>query len=183
MTRADALVILDAYIKNPNLRKHMLAVEAAMRTYAGVFGDNPEEWGIVGLLHDFDYEIHPTIDEHPMKGQPILERRGVPAHIRRAILAHAKHTGVLPETPMERAVFACDELCGFIIAVALVMPSKQLAEVTVESIEKKLKQKSFAAKVNRQEIEEGISVLGMPRTEHFRTVLEALQGIHDDLGL
>lgn len=183
MTRTDALVILDEFVKNANLKKHMLAVEAAMRAYAAKFGGDPDEWGIVGLLHDFDWEIHPTLEDHPLKGQSILEQRSVPENIRHAILAHAPATGVRPETPMERAIFACDEISGFIVAVALMTPDKKLAEVTVESVEKKLKRKDFAAKVNRQEIEEGIATLGLPREQHFQTVLQALQGIHEQLGL
>ncbi|MBI4089899.1 MAG: HAD family hydrolase [Candidatus Kerfeldbacteria bacterium] len=183
MTRADALAILDEFVKNPNLKKHMLAVEAAMRAYAGKFGGDPDEWGIVGLLHDFDWEIHPTLEDHPLKGQSILEQRGVPLNIRHAILAHAPATGVRPETSMERALFASDEISGFMVAVALMTPHKKLTEVTVESIEKKLKRKDFAAKVNRQEIEAGITTLGIPRDQHFQTVLQALQGIHEQLGL
>lgn len=183
MTRTDALAILDEHVKNPNLKKHMLAVEAAMRAYAKKFGGDPEEWGTVGLLHDFDYEVHPTLEEHPIKGLTILEERGVPERIRHAILAHAKHTGVKPETPMEKAAFACDELTGFIIAVALVMPNKKLAEVAVQNIEKKLKQKSFAAKVSREEIDEGVAMLCVQRADHFRIVLAALQEIHETLGL
>ncbi|MBI4092726.1 MAG: HAD family hydrolase [Candidatus Kerfeldbacteria bacterium] len=183
MTRNDALTILHEYVKNPNLKKHMLAVEAAMRAYAEKFGGDPEEWGIVGLLHDFDWEIHPTLDDHPVKGQPILAERGVPEHLRHAILAHAPRTGVKPETPMEKALFACDEISGFIVAVALMTPNKKLADVTVESIEKKLKRKDFAAKVNRQEIDDSIQLLGLPRNEHLQNVLTAMQGIHENLGL
>ncbi len=183
MTRDEALAILDEHVSNPNLKKHMLAVEAAMRWYASRYDGDPEEWGIVGLLHDFDWEIHPTLDDHPLKGQPILEQRGVPPHIRRAILAHAPRTGVMPESPMEKTLLACDEISGFIVAVALMTPGRKLAEVTVESIEKKLKRKDFAAKVNRQEIDESIRLLGIPRDEHIRYVLTAMQGIHEALGL
>ncbi|MBI4426418.1 MAG: HD domain-containing protein [Candidatus Kerfeldbacteria bacterium] len=183
MTRADALVILDEFVKNANLKKHMLAVEAAMRAYAPKFGGDPEEWGIVGLLHDFDWEIHPTLDDHPIKGQSILAERGVPERIRHAILAHAPRTGVKPETPMEKALFACDEISGFIVAVSLMTPNKKLADVTIEGIEKKLKRKDFAAKVNRQEINDSIQLLGVPRNEHIQNVLQAMQGIHNQLGL
>lgn len=183
MTREQALAILEEFVKNPNLRKHMLAVEAAMRFYAAKYGGDPEEWGIVGLLHDFDWEINPTLDDHPIKGQPILAERGVPEHMRRAILAHAPRTGVKPETPMEKTLFACDEISGFIVAVALMTPNKKLADVTVESIERKLKRKDFAAKVNRQEIDDSIQLLGVPRNEHIQNVLTAMQGIHQELGL
>jgi len=183
ITRSQALSIMHEYIKSPNLRKHMLAVEAVMRAYAKKLGGDPEEWGVVGLLHDFDYEIHPTIDEHPLKGEPILAKHGVPDHIRRGVLAHAKHSGLIPSTPMERAVFASDELAGFIVACALVTPSKKLSELTVDSVKKKLKAKSFAAKVNRAEISEGWHLLGVPEEEHIATILGALQEIHQDLGL
>lgn len=183
MTRADALAIVDAHVKNQNLKKHMLAVEAAMREYAKRFGEDPEEWGIVGLLHDFDYEIHPTLDEHPLKGQSILEAKGVPPRLRRAVLAHAKHTGVKPETPMEKAIFAVDELAGFIIAVALVMPHKKLAEVTVEAVKKKLRSKGFAAKVSRDEIAQGVTLLGVSEDQHIATVLAGLQKAAGKLGL
>lgn len=183
MTRADALAILDEFIHNQHLRKHMLAVEAAMRAYAAHFGGDPDEWGIVGLLHDFDYEIHPTLDQHPSAGQPLLAARGVPEHIRRAVLAHASHTGVKPITPMEKAVFAVDELTGFIVAVALVMPSRKLAEVTVEAVQKKLGQKGFAAKVSREEIRHGAEILGLPIEQHIATVLEGLQPAASELSL
>lgn len=183
MIRAEAMAIVDEYVKNPNLKKHMLAVEGAMREYAAKLGGDAEEWGIVGLLHDFDYEIHPSLDEHPALGQSILEARGVPPHIRRAVLAHAKHTGVRPQTPMEKTIFAVDELAGFIIAVALVMPDRKLSAVTVDSVIKKLKTKGFAAKVSREEIDEGAAVLGVPLEQHVRTVLAGLQTVAPALGL
>lgn len=183
MNRTDALAIVDAHVKNQNLKKHMLAVEAAMREYAKRFGGDPEEWGIVGLLHDFDYEIHPTLEEHPRRGQAILEARGVPAHIRRAVLTHAKHTGVAPQTPMEKAIFAVDELAGFIIAVALVMPHRKLAEVMVDAVKKKLRSKGFAAKVNREEIAQGVTLLGVSEDQHIATVLAGLQKAAPALGL
>lgn len=183
MTREDAIAILGEFVKNPNLKKHMLAVEAAMRSYAQRLKGDPNEWGMVGLLHDFDWEVHPSMEDHPSKGQPILEERGVPASIRRAILCHAKHTGAKPESPMEKAIFACDELTGLIVAVALVMPTKRLADVTVESVMKKMGQKAFAAKVNRGEIHEGAAMLAIPLAEHIGNVLHAMQDIHDELGL
>lgn len=183
MIRRDALVILDEYIMNQNLKKHMLAVEAAMRVYAAQLGGDPEEWGIVGLLHDFDWEIHPTLAQHPALGEPILKERGVPEHIRHAILAHAQHTGVTPQTPMEKAIFACDELTGLIVAVALVTPSKKLSDVTVERVVKKMGQKAFAANVNRDEIRAGAALLSIPLETHIHTVLSAMQAIHDQLGL
>jgi predicted hydrolase (HD superfamily) len=182
-TREQALAILHEHVKNENLRRHMYAVEAVMRAYALKYSANPEEWGIVGLLHDFDWEIHPTLEDHPIKGQPILESRGVPAHIRKAIMAHAPFTGVKPETAMEKCIFAVDEISGFIVACALITPDKKLANVTIDSIKKKLKSKSFAAKVNRDEIQQGVEMLGLPPDEHFETVLKAMQDIHEEIGL
>lgn len=182
-TRDQALAIVHDHVQNENLRRHMYACEAAMRAYARRYSGDPDEWGMIGLLHDFDWEIHPTLEDHPAKGQAILEARGVPARIRRAIMTHAPHTGVPAESIMEKCAFAVDELTGFIVACALVTPTKHLAEVTVESIKKKLKSKSFAAKVNRQDIAHGVALLGLPEDEHFRCVLNAMQGIHNQLGL
>lgn len=183
MTRDEALAILREHVKNENLRRHMYACEAAMRAYAGVHSGNADDWGLVGLLHDFDWEIHPTLEEHPTKGQQILESRGVPADIRRAIMAHAPHTGVKAESMMEKCIFAVDELTGFIVACALVTPEKKLAAVTVETIKKKLKQKAFAARVNREEIAQGLTLLGVSEDDHYQRVLTAMQGIHEQLGL
>lgn len=183
MTRTEALAILDEYVKNPNLKKHMLAVEAAMRSYAEKYHGNADEWGVAGLLHDFDWEIHPNAAEHPVKGQPMLESRGVSPEIRRAILTHAAHTGVRPETDMEKALFASDELSGLIVAVALVSPNKTLTEVTIERVIKKMAQKAFAANVNRDEIVEGAALLGIPLELHIGNVLVAMQQIHEKLGL
>ena len=183
MTRADALAIIDEYVGNPNLKKHMVAVEAAMRTYAAIYHGNPDEWGITGLLHDFDWEIHPTAESHPSEGQPILKSRGVPPHIRHAIMAHAFHTGVVPSTNMERCLFASDELTGLIIAVALVMPDKKLSGVTVERVMKKMGQKAFASNVNREEIRKGANLLNVPLEQHIGNVLTAMSAIHTELGL
>lgn len=183
MTRDEALTILHQHVKNENLRRHMYATEAAMRTYAIKFNGDRDEWGIVGLLHDFDWEIHPTLEDHPTKGQPILESAGVPPQIRQAIMAHAPHTGTKPETMMEKCIFAVDEISGFIVACALVQPDKKLANVTVEGIKKKLKSKGFAAKVNREEIAQGVALIEVPADEHYQTVLTAMQDIHEQLGL
>src|SRR5690349_9055149 len=144
MTRDEALAILHQHVQNENLRRHMYATEAAMRAYAEKYNGNPDEWGIVGLLHDFDWEIHPTLEDHPAKGQSILETAGVPPQIRQAIMAHAPHTGTIPQTMMEKCIFAVDEISGFIVACALVQPDKKLASVTVDGIRKKLKSKGFA---------------------------------------
>lgn len=182
-TRDQAVAILREHVQNENLRRHMYACEAAMRAYAEKYGGNKDEWGIVGLLHDFDWEIHPTLEDHPAKGQSILESRGVPAVIRQAIMAHAPHTGVQAETMMEKCIFAVDELTGFIVACALVTPEKRLADVSVDGIKRKLKSKSFAAKVNRQDIADGVQLLGVPEDEHYQVVLQAMQNIHEELGL
>lgn len=183
MTRADAETILREFTKNKNLIKHALAVEAVMRYYARLNMADEELWGIVGLLHDFDYEIHPTIEEHPLKGSAILRERGVPEEIISAILAHAPHTGEPRDSQMKKTVFAADELAGFVIAVALVRPNKKLAEVTSESVLKKLKQPTFAANVSRADIDEGVKELGLPLEKHVENVIQALQGISKDLDL
>lgn len=183
MTRDEGIKLLETYVSNQNLRRHMYACEAAMISYAKKFNGDPGAWGLVGLLHDFDWEIHPTLAEHPTAGQPLLEQAGVPADIRRAILAHAPHTGVTPTNDMERAIIAVDELTGFIVACTLVTPNKKLADVTIETIKKKLKQKAFAANVNRSDIDRGPALLGVTPDEHFQTVLTAMQGIHETLGL
>jgi putative nucleotidyltransferase with HDIG domain len=183
MTRQDAWALLTEFTKNPNLIKHALAVEAAMRAYARKFGEDEEKWGIVGLIHDFDYEQHPTLEEHPFAGAKILEERGWPKDIIKAVLAHADHTGVKRESLMEKALYAVDELTGLIVAVALVRPSKSILDVTVESVKKKWKEKSFAAGVKREDIERGAQELGVPLDEHISIVLEAMKGIASELGL
>jgi putative nucleotidyltransferase with HDIG domain len=182
-TRDDALKLLYEYTESENLRKHALAVEAAMREYAKKFGEDEEKWAIVGLLHDFDYEKFPSQDQHPWIGSKILEERGYPEDIRRAILAHANYTGVPRDTLMAKAIYACDELCGFITAVALVRPNKKLEEVTVKSVKKKLKDKSFARSVNREDIYKGAEELGVPLDEHIQFVINAMKKIADKLGL
>ncbi|MHB2154979.1 HD domain-containing protein [Calditrichota bacterium GD2] len=181
MTREEALSILKEYTKSESLLKHAFAVEAAMRAYARKFGEDEELWGVVGLLHDFDYEKFP--DEHPMKGSEILKEKGVPEEIRTAILGHASYTGVPRETLMARTLFAVDELCGFLVAVTLVRPNKSIGEVKVKSVKKKLKDKSFAAKVNRDEIKQGFEELGVPFEEHVEFTLKALSAIAPELGL
>jgi putative nucleotidyltransferase with HDIG domain len=183
MTRAEAYQILTEYTKNPNLIKHALAVEAGMKAYARKYAEDEEKWGVVGLLHDFDYEIHPTLDLHPQKGSEILREKGVSEEIIRAILSHANHTGVPRQTMMEKTLFACDELCGFITAVALVRPSKKIAEVEVGSVKKKFKDKAFARQVSREDIFKGAEELGIPIEEHIDTVLKGMQVIAEDLGL
>ncbi|NOX88195.1 MAG: HDIG domain-containing protein [Calditrichaeota bacterium] len=181
MTRDEALAILKEYTKTESLLKHAFAVEAAMRAYARKFNEDEELWGVVGLLHDFDYEKFP--EEHPMKGSKILEEKGVPEDIRKAILGHANYSGVLRDTLMAKTLYAVDELCGFLIAVALVRPTKSIGEVKVKSVKKKMKDKSFAAKVNRDEIREGAEELGVPFEEHVEFVVKALSGVAERLGL
>jgi putative nucleotidyltransferase with HDIG domain len=161
----------------------MLAVEAAMRFYARKLGEDEELWGVTGLLHDFDWEIHPTLDEHPQAGAPMLRERGVPEVIVRAILSHADHTGVPRETVMEKALYACDEITGLITATALVRPSKSIHDVKVKSVKKKWKDLRFAAGANRDEIAEATEDFGMDLWEHTGNVITAMQGIAVDLGL
>jgi putative nucleotidyltransferase with HDIG domain len=171
------------YVKNVALVRHMLAVEAAMRRYAASFGEDPEAWGLSGLLHDFDWEIHPTLDHHPQDGTPILRTRGVPEPIVRCILSHAEHTGVQRQTRMEHALFACDEITGLITAVALVRPSRSLLDMQVSSVRKKWKDGRFAANVRREEIEHGAVELGVELWEHVGNVLHSMAAIAADLGL
>lgn len=183
MNRQQALEILHEYVKNENLIRHMLAVEAAMRYYAEKYNEDPEKWGIAGLLHDFDYEIHPTLDSHPQDGADILRQKGVPEEIIRAILSHADHTGVARESLMEKALYACDEITGLIIAVALVRPSRSLADLEVSSVKKKWKDKAFAAGANREEIERGAQEFGVDLWEHVGNVILAMRRVSKELGL
>jgi putative nucleotidyltransferase with HDIG domain len=183
MDRGQAWDLLCEYTKNVNLRKHALAVEAGMRAYARRFDQDEELWGVVGLIHDFDYEKHPTAPEHPLKGAEILRERGWPEEIVRAVLSHARYAGVTRDSLMEKTLFAVDELTGLITAVALVRPSKNIRDVKIRSIKKKWKDKSFAAGVNRADVEEGAADLGIELSDHIAVVLEAMQEIADDLGL
>src|SRR5512142_3167960 len=150
MNREQAWGLLTEFTQSESLRKHALAVEACMRAYAHKFGEDEEKWGVVGLIHDFDYEKYPTAEEHPFKGNQILKERGYPEDVRRAIMSHADYSGVSRESLLEKTLFACDELAGFITAVALVKPSKSLAEVEPKSVRKNMKDKAFARSVNRQ---------------------------------
>jgi putative nucleotidyltransferase with HDIG domain len=182
-TRQEAWELLNRYTKGKNLIKHALAVEAAMRQYARKFGGDEEVWGVVGLLHDFDYEQYPSLAEHPYKGQEILQQEGYSEEVRQGIMAHAPHTGTRRETKMQKAIFAVDELTGFIVGVALTRPNKTLAEVTVEAVKKKMKQKGFCAAVSREDIKQGAAELGLTLEEHIQQVLTAMQGISSELGL
>jgi putative nucleotidyltransferase with HDIG domain len=183
MDRQQSWELLCEYTQSENLRKHALAVEAAMRAFARRFGEDEELWGIVGLAHDFDYEKYPTAQDHPFKGAEILREKGWPEEIVRAVLSHAPYTGITRDSLMEKTLFAVDELTGLITAVALVRPSKNIRDVKIRSVKKKWKNKSFAAGVNRADIEEGAADLGIELSEHIAVVLEAMQGIADDLGL
>lgn len=183
MNRDDALAIVNEYVKNPNLVKHMLAVESAMRFYARKFGEDEEKWAVAGLLHDFDWEIHPTMEEHPTVGAPILREHGVPEEIIQAVLSHADHTGVPRETLMEKALFACDEVTGLITAVALVRPSRALYDLKVKSVKKKWKDRSFAAGANREEIAKGAEEFGIDLWEHVANVIKAMDSIAKELDL
>ncbi len=183
MTRDEAYAIVQEYVKNENLIRHMLSVEAAMRFYAEKYGEDVEMWGMSGLLHDFDWEIHPTLEQHPQDGIPILRERGVPEEIVRAIQSHADHTGVPRQTLMEKALYACDEITGLIVAVALVRPSKSLHDLKVKSVKKKWKDRSFAAGANREEISGAAEEFGVPLWEHVDNVIQAMRGIAPQLGL
>ena len=183
MERSEALALVREFVKNENLVKRMLSVEAAMRWYAEKLGEDVELWGVVGLLHDFDWEIHPTLEEHPQAGAPILRERGVPEEIVRAILSHAEHTGIPRDTVMEKALFACDEITGLITAVALVRPSRSLIDLTPKSVKKKWKDKAFAAGANRDEMEQGAAEFGVELWEHVGNVIEAMRVIAPELGL
>jgi putative nucleotidyltransferase with HDIG domain len=183
VTREQALSLVREYVKNENLVRHMLAVEAAMRFYARRWEEDEELWGVVGLLHDFDWEVHPSLQQHPQDGVPILRRHGVSEPIIHSIQSHADHTGVPRATRMEHALFACDEVTGLITAVALVRPSRSLSDLTVSSVKKKWKDRAFAAGVNREDIEKGAQELGIDLWEHVGNVIQAMQGIASDLGL
>lgn len=183
VTRDAAWSLLTEYTQSESLRKHALAVEVCVRAYARKFGEDEEKWGVVGLIHDFDYEKYPSLEDHPMRGSEILEQRGWPEEIRRAILSHADHTGVARQSRLEHALFACDELAGFITAVALVKPGKSLGEVDARSVRKKMKDKAFARSVNREDITKGAQELGVELEEHIAFCIEAMKGIAGELEL
>jgi predicted hydrolase (HD superfamily) len=185
-TREEAWELLCEYTKGRSLRQHALAVEAAMRAAAPRYGgpeEDVDEWGMTGLLHDFDYEMFPSADEHPYKGANILCGRGYSDRIIRAIMGHATYTGVPRDTRMAQALFATDELCGFLVACALVRPSKSLADLEVSSVKKKLKDKAFARTVNREDIRQGVEELGVPLEDHIRFVIDALKPVEREIGL
>src|SRR6516164_7121004 len=181
--RAGAWCLLTEFTQSESLRKHALAVEACMRAYARRFSGDEDLWGVVGLLHDFDYDQYPSLEDHPYRGNEILKERGYSDEIRKAIMSHAEYTGVTRDTPMEKALFACDELAGFITAVALIKPSKSLAEVDVKSVRKRMKDKAFARKVNREDIIQGAADLCVDLDEHIGYCIEAMRPIAKELGL
>jgi putative nucleotidyltransferase with HDIG domain len=183
LDRETAWALLNEYTTNPSLIKHALAVEAAMRAYARKFGEDEELWGITGLLHDFDYEKYPTPEEHPFVGSKILREKGYPEEMIRAILGHANYSGVPRDTLLAKALFACDELSGFITAVALVRPTKSIFDVDVKAVKKKLKDKAFAKGVSREDVKNGPIELGVDMDEHIQFVIDALKEQADALGL
>jgi putative nucleotidyltransferase with HDIG domain len=183
LDRNQAWNILCEFTKSEGLRKHALAVETCVTAYARKFGEDEDTWSLTALLHDFDWEIHPTLEEHPQKGEPILAERGVPEEIRRAILSHATHTGVPRQSPLEKTLFACDELAGFITAISYVKPNRSVFEVDVPSVKRKMKDKAFARSVNRQDIVDGATELGVPLDEHIDFCIKAMQERADELGL
>ena len=187
-SRADSLALMQEFTASESLRKHMLSVEAAMRAYADRLEGDPERWGIAGLLHDFDYEQwpNPTLsptEEHPAHGVRMLRERGYPEEICEAILGHANYSGVPRESPMAKALFAVDELCGMITATALVRPSRSIHEVEPASVRKKMKDKGFARGVNRDDVTAGAEALGVPLDEHIAVVIAAMRGVAAELGL
>jgi putative nucleotidyltransferase with HDIG domain len=188
LTRTEAIALMHEYTASDALRKHMYAVEIAMRSMAERAGEDPEAWGLVGLLHDFDYERYPNAahsphEEHPSEGVRILADRGLPEPMQRAILGHANYTGVPRDSAMARALFAVDELCGFLVACALVRPSRSLQDLEVSSVRKKLKDKAFARGVSREDVIQGAAELGVPLDEHIAFVLASLRPQERVLGL
>jgi len=188
LTRDAALALMQEHTQSPSLRQHMLAVEAAMRAYAMKLGGDPDAWGVVGLLHDFDYERYPNdahsaTEDHPSWGVRLLREHGLPEESCEAILGHASYTGVPRTTPLARALFAVDELCGFLVACALVRPSRSFGDLEVPSVKKKLKDKAFARGVNRDEVRQGAEELGVPLDEHIAFVIAALRPVEGALAL
>jgi putative nucleotidyltransferase with HDIG domain len=183
MDRDQAWAILCEFTKSDSLRRHALAVEACVAAYARKLGADEPQWSVTALLHDFDYEMHPEAPDHPMKGEPILAGRGVGEEIRRAILSHANYSGVPRVSPLEKTLFACDELAGFLTAVSYVKPSRSIQEVDVKSVRKKLKDKGFARSVSRDDIVNGAAELGIELDEHIEFCIRALQARAAELGL
>jgi putative nucleotidyltransferase with HDIG domain len=183
MTRDEAWSVVCEFVKSDGLRRHMLGVEACMLAYAQKFGEDAERWQVTALLHDLDWEIHPNLPDHPTKGEPILKERGVDEEIRRAILSHADFTGVPRVSLLERTLFACDELSGFLTACSYVKPGKSIFEVDVPSVKRKLKDKAFARNVNRDDIINGAQELNIPLDEHIAFCIDAMKAKAPELGL
>lgn len=182
-SRDQALALLHEWVQNVNLRKHCYAVEACMRAYARQRGADEERWGLTGLIHDFDWERHPDLERHPMKGVEVLRAAGWPEDVCRAVLGHAVHSGVPRDSDMAKTLYACDEVSGFLVACALVTPAKSLMDVEVPSVRKKLKRADFARNVNRDDIVNGAAELGVDLDQHIAFCLEAMRGIRSELGL
>jgi len=183
MTRDVALEILHEYTKSESLRRHALQVETCVAAYARKFGESEELWRVTALLHDFDYEMHPEAPDHPLKGEPILAGRGITEEVRRAILSHANYSGVTRDSLLEKSLFACDELSGFISACTLVKPSRKVADVDVKSVRKKMKDKAFARSVSRDDIVNGAAELGVELDDHIAVCIAAMQQNSDAIGL
>jgi putative nucleotidyltransferase with HDIG domain len=183
VSREAAWALMTEYTSSDSLRKHMLAVEAALRGYARKWGENEEDWGVVGLLHDFDYERWPDLENHPFRGVEILRGRGYPDWVTRAILSHAEYSGVPRESRLEKALFACDELSGFVTAAALVRPSKSVLDLETSSVMKRMKDKAFARAVSRDDIRKGAEEIGLPLDEHIGNVIVFMRERADLLGL
>ena len=183
MNRDEAWQLLTEYTKSDSLLKHAMAVEAALRGYARLFGENEEEWGLVGLLHDFDYERWPSLDDHPFRGCEILREKGYPEWVTRAILSHADYSGVPRESRLEKTLWACDEMAGFITAAALVRPSKSVLDLESASVVKRMKDKAFARAVKREDLRGGAEILGVPLDEHIANVIGFMRERADALGL
>jgi predicted hydrolase (HD superfamily) len=183
LNREQAWSLLTEYTKSESLLKHALAVEAAVRGYARLYGEDESDWGVVALLHDFDYERWPSLDDHPFRGSEILGAKGYPEWVIRAILSHADYSGVARESRLEKTLFACDELCGFITAASLVRPSKSILDLEASSVVKRMKDKAFARAVKREDLRAGAELLGLPLQEHITNVIGFMRPQADALGL
>jgi predicted hydrolase (HD superfamily) len=183
MKRDEALTLVREFVKSESLVRHMLSVEAAMRFYAAKFGEDAESWGLLGLIHDFDWEIHPNLEQHPAAGAPILRERGVAEDIIQDVLSHAERTGVPRDTPRRKALYACDEITGLITAVCLVRPSRSILDLEASSVKKKWKDKGFAAGTDREVMAQAAADFGVELWEHVGTVVTAMRGIAPELGL
>jgi putative nucleotidyltransferase with HDIG domain len=183
MTREEALNLVREFVKSESLVRHMLSVEAAMRFYAGKFGEDAEAWAMLGLIHDFDWEIHPNLEQHPVAGAPILRQRGLPEDMIQDVLSHAERTGISRDTLRRKALYACDEVTGLITAVCLVRPSRSILDLETSSVKKKWKDKSFAAGTNRDVMAQAAQDFGVELWEHVGNVVAAMRSIAPELGL